>query len=227
MENMKLILNHVYKSFDQGSVHLTILKDIDLIFSQGDRYAITGISGAGKSTLMHILAGLDTPTSGTVAYNNLQINKISSLQKSRFLNKSLGLVFQFPYLIRELTVKENIIIPGALAGKSEKECHDRALYLLEQVGLASKENAKPATLSGGQQQRVAIARALFNEPSFLLADEPTGNLDYGMGKEILNLLIRCQENLAMGLIINTHDEYVANAMNHIFTLRDGILEKIK
>jgi len=223
MNTARLIAQDISKTFTQGTEKITVLNTINATFSQEKSYAITGISGSGKSTLMHIISGLDKPTSGIVLFNNQSIHAFSADDRSRFLNKSIGLVFQSPHLIRELSVIENVMVPGLINNRSKNECIQRAEELLSKVGLHEKKNSKPGELSGGQQQRVAIARALFNEPAFLMADEPTGNLDLATGKAIVDLLISCHHEWGMGLIISSHDEYVTERMQQVYTLSNGIL----
>ena len=225
MQNPLLIVQDISKVFIQGSEKITILENINATFSQKKSYAITGISGSGKSTLIHIIAGLDTPTIGKILFNDQDIQAFSPSQRSLFLNQSIGLVFQSPYLIRELSIFENVILPGLISGRSKHDCTQRADELLEKVGLLEKRMSKPGELSGGQQQRIAIARALFNEPDFLIADEPTGNLDIATGRTIIDLLLTCHHDLGMGLIISSHDEYVTERMDVVYELHQGILHR--
>jgi ABC-type lipoprotein export system ATPase subunit len=211
------------KQFTQGSTTIDVLKNISISFAQGSTYAITGTSGSGKSTLLHLLAGIDTPTHGTVAYNSTPISSFSETERSHFLNKTVGLIFQLPYLIQELSVIENVALKGFINNINRAASLEQAHQLLATVGLADKAYAAPATLSGGQQQRVAIARALFNKPAFLLADEPTGNLDEKTGASIIDFINECQQKWHMGLIISTHDQYVAQKMKQAYHLHNGIL----
>ena len=224
MENV-LSLVELCKWYTQGSSTITVLKDVSATFKKGHSYAITGISGSGKSTLLHLLAGLDTPSSGALFFNGKNIQSFNDSQKSIYLNKSLGLVFQNPYLIKELTVLENVMIKGLIAGKGYNTCAQEAKVLIEHVGLSVKMSAFPGQLSGGQQQRVALARALMNQPEFLLADEPTGNLDLQTGQAIIDLILQLQKEWNMGLIISSHDEYVTCKMEAVYTLQDGSLFK--
>lgn len=226
MNKSVLRTDGIYKIFTQGTEEITVLNNIQSEFVSGNTYAITGISGSGKSTLMHILAGLDTPTKGNVFFNDLNLQTLLPLTLAQFLNKSIGLVFQSSHLIRELSVIENVMLPGLISGLSTHDCEKRAMELLDKVELTTKKNSKPGELSGGQQQRVAIARALFNEPAFLIADEPTGNLDLATGKTIINLLLACQRKWGMGMIISSHDDYVAQAMHEVYELSEGTLKKI-
>ncbi|HLJ31682.1 MAG TPA: ABC transporter ATP-binding protein [Candidatus Babeliales bacterium] len=226
MHNATLITQHLTKKFKQGTQEITVLDDINTLFVQNKSYAITGISGSGKSTFMHIIAGLDTPTTGQVLFNNNTLHTLSSADRTQFLNKSIGLVFQSPYLLRELSVIENVMLPGLITGKTYADCHHKALQLLEKVELILKKDSKIGELSGGQQQRVAIARALFNEPAFLIADEPTGNLDLHTGKTIIDLLLSCVHEWGMGLIISSHDDYVTEKMDEKYELKHAKLYKI-
>lgn len=222
MENV-LSLVELCKWYTQGSSTIIVLKDVSATFKKGHSYAITGISGSGKSTLLHLLAGLDTPSSGALFFNGINIQSFNDSQKSIYLNKSLGLVFQNPYLIKELTVLENVMIKGLIAGKGYNTCMQEAKTLIEHVGLSAKIVAFPGQLSGGQQQRVALARALMNQPEFLLADEPTGNLDLQTGQAIIDLILQLQKEWNMGLIISSHDEYVTRKMETVYTLKEGKL----
>lgn len=220
---MSIDVCHLSKKFIQADKVVPVLNGITVTFSQGGLYAITGASGTGKSTLIHILAGLEVPDSGTVSFNNCCIASFCEQERAQFLNQSIGLVFQYSYLIKECSVIENVMAKGLIAGKSYASCKKRALELLRKVGLESAAESSPFLLSGGQQQRVALARALFTEPLFLLADEPTGNLDVHTGQEIVNLLLECQKQWNMGIIISSHDEYVYTQMHTIYRLADGIL----
>ena len=202
---------------------LMVLDDITAVFEQGRTYAITGASGTGKSTLLHVCAGLEALTSGAVYYNKHNIALFDDQQRNQFLNRSIGLLFQLPYLIKELTVLENVMLKGLIEGQDERLCKEQAFLLLKASGLEDKAFEMPATLSGGQQQRVALMRALFNKPAFLFADEPTGNLDPKTGRIIVELLLQCQRDWGMGIIVSTHDQSVATHMQTRFELSNGQL----
>jgi|ERR1700733_4245081 len=219
-----LVCKNISKSYGQGADSLPVLRDITVSFASGCSYAITGASGSGKSTFLHLIAGLDTPCSGSVLFNNNNIYALSSQQKNIFLNTTIGLVFQSPYLIKELSVLENVMLKGLIAGKSFADCKQEAKDLLCTVKLEDKIFAMPGQLSGGQQQRVALARALMNKPVFLLADEPTGNLDENTAKEILEFLLQIQKEWGLGLIISTHSAAITERMEIIYGINNGRLE---
>jgi len=221
-----IVTKGLKKYFKQGEKTLVVLDGINVRFQQGKTYAITGVSGTGKSTLLHLLAGIDEPTAGSIEIDGKDLLSFSPKEKEDFFNQDIGLVFQSSYLISELTVLENVVIPGMIFGKSFSLCSERALYLLKELGVLEKAHSFPRELSGGQQQRVAIARALLNEPKFLLADEPTGNLDIKIGKEIVDLLLECSEKRSMGVIISSHDPYVAQSMGQKFKLENGNLSQL-
>jgi ABC-type lipoprotein export system ATPase subunit len=225
MKNVKLCACAITKSFMQASLNVDVLKGVSVCFEHGKTYAITGVSGAGKSTLLHILAGLEEPSKGEITFNGRTLFSMSAAEHTHFLNKSIGLVFQSPYLIAELSVVENVMVKGMIMGEQYDECRVKALALLNTVGLQDKAESKPSTLSGGQQQRVAVIRALFNEPVFLLADEPTGNLDEKTGKDLIDFILDCQKQWHMGVIISSHDAYVTSMMSTVFELHDGMLLK--
>src|SRR5579871_4083476 len=191
-----LHLNSITKTFNTK----TILNNITFTFEQNQTYAITGASGVGKSTLLHLIAGLDKPTHGTVFFNGVSLSTMSHTQYYSFLNKSVGFVFQSSHLIKELSIIENIMLPGLIHNNNRAELIKKAQSLLDAVGLSHCMHSSPGELSGGQQQRAALARALINEPAFLIADEPTGNLDNQTAQAMVHLLMNCYKQWHMGII---------------------------
>lgn len=218
-----LAAQNLTKEFCQGLVVTHVLKGVTHSFNTGTSYSITGVSGSGKSTLMHLLAGIDTPTSGAVLFDGANVQNLSIAEKKHFLNKTVGLVFQDPYLIKELSVVENVMLKALIANDPYEPARKHALELLAITGLSDKADHHPLSLSGGQQQRVAVLRAIFNRPQFLLADEPTGNLDSENARLVIDLLIK-EKELGMGLIVSSHDPRVAQRMDVQLRLADGILQ---
>ncbi len=212
-----LIAQNITKEFRHNQHHTVVLKDITQIFKPEKSYAIMGPSGAGKSTFMHLLAGLDTPTSGSVLYGDSQLIDFAPYNRAQ----TVGLVLQNPCLIAELTVLENIALAGMVIGKTEKESAASAKELLQAVELEHAWNWHIGQLSGGQRQRIALARALLNKPAFLLADEVTGSLDAQTSIKLIQLLLRLQQEWKMGLILSTHNREVADMMELVFLLKDG------
>lgn len=191
-----------------------ILSGVNHIFYQGNSYALTGISGTGKSTLLHMLALLENPTSGTILYNGANICTFNDMQKQHYLQSSVGILLQNPLLLHDLTIIENVLLPGLLAGQPWSQSYARASKLLQDVHLLEKAEHFPSELSGGQQQRASLARALFHKPAFILADEPTGNLDKNTGAAIIELLLQHQSEYNAGLIISTHDTELVSKMQY-------------
>ena len=221
----KFKVKSLYKSFGLKNKYINVLKGINFEFIQGKGYAITGVSGSGKSTLLHLLGGLDVPTAGTVFFNNKDIFKLKSKEKDLFLNENIGFVFQFHYLIKELSVLENIILMGLIKGENRSYCEKKAKDLLEKFDLQEKIHSYPAQLSGGQLQRISILRAIFNKPKFLLADEPTGDLDAQNAKLITDFFLKCKKEWNMGLIICSHDKAMYDEMDIVLKLDNGILKR--
>lgn len=218
-----LEVQNLEKSFPELENNLPILKNISAQFMQGHSYAIMGSSGAGKSTLIQLLAGLDSPTAGRVLLNGIALDSFSQQQQVVYLQQSIGLLFQLPYLIKELSVIENVMLPALIANKNYDATQKEAAELLKAVELFEKRLNKPGELSGGQQQRVALARALINRPSFLIADEPTGNLDEQTSVSIASLMLELKARWNMGIIVSTHDQYLADQMDQIFVLKNGVI----
>jgi ABC-type lipoprotein export system ATPase subunit len=225
MNKKMLSVAQVQKTFQSKTADVTILHDISITFMPGASYAITGISGSGKSTLLHIIAGFEPPTKGSVFYNERPLDILTPHERAHFLQKTVGFLFQKPYFIKELSVFENVMLPGTIAGMSTSETHKRAEELLAVVGLSAYATVKPGVLSGGQQQRLCLARALCNKPQFLLADEPTAGLDAGHRSTIIELMQYGMQQWGMGVIVSTHDMVVAEAMQQVLLLHDGMLRE--
>lgn len=214
-------LDSISKSFHSGTNQLTILQHLTYAFDSSKSYALHGASGSGKSTLINLLSGLDQPTSGNILFDGHNYQNFTQSEREQFLNKKVGLVFQEPLLIPELSVIENVMLKGRIEGRSFEDCYAHSIELLDRVGLKEKAHENPRSLSGGQQQRVSLVRALFNNPDFLLADEPTGNLDEGTGKQIIELMIEYQKERQTGLIIASHDPIVGQHVDTIIELHNG------
>jgi lipoprotein-releasing system ATP-binding protein len=182
-----------------------------------------GVSGSGKSTLMHLLGGLDKPTSGEVILNGVNLNSVNSTKLAQLRNKSLGFIYQSHHLLGEFTVLENVAMPLLIAGLSVKEAKIRAADLLKRVGLAPRIEHKPSELSGGERQRAAIARALINKPNVILADEPTGNLDSKTADSVYQLMLELNQELAISFLVVTHDHELAARMGKVLHMEDGLI----
>jgi len=206
-----------------GSNSLVVLQSVSLEVASGEMIAIVGASGAGKSTLLHLLGGLDRPDSGSIYVEEFDICKVPDVDLFRFRNQKIGFVFQFHHLLPEFTALENTMMPMLIGGKSRRDSFDRAISLLERVGLADRLAHRPGELSGGEQQRIALARALANRPSLLLADEPTGNLDSKTGGAVFELLKQLHTHENLTSVIVTHNEALAAACDRILHLEDGRL----
>ncbi|MCE0484722.1 MAG: ABC transporter ATP-binding protein [Methylacidiphilales bacterium] len=221
-DDFRLTCSALHKTFRLGHTDLEILRGVDAHFPRNGLNTIQGASGSGKSTLLQILGGLEQPDQGEVIWDGASIYGWSRRELAAWRNLSVGFVFQAYHLFPELSALENVEFPARLARKSDSAF---AAGLLEQVGLGARLHHRPAELSGGEQQRVAIARALRNNPALLLADEPTGNLDAATGHEIIDLLLRLQQERGNCLIIVTHDNAIAALGQRIYRLEEGILVK--
>lgn len=213
----------VWQEFQQGKEMVKVLTGASYTFEQGVSYALIGVSGTGKSTILQLLAGLEQPTEGKILYQQKPLATFSDREHQQFLRATVGLVFQLPYLIDELSVRENVMLKGLISGQSGTLAQKKADDLLMEVGLLHKADAYPAALSGGEQQRVALVRALFVQPQFLLADEPTAHLDHATKLLIMTLIREFKESSGMGVIIATHDEEIAAMMDKRVAIVDGQL----
>lgn len=216
-------LENIVKTYYMGDNSLTVLKSISLDIMQNEYVALMGPSGSGKSTLMNILGCLDTPTTGEYFLNRQDVSKMSDDDLADVRNLEIGFVFQQFNLLPRLTAVENVALPLIYAGISKKERTERAMEALKKVGLSDRSHHKPNEMSGGQIQRVAIARALINNPSILLADEPTGNLDSKTGDEVMEIFGKIQSS-GNTVILVTHEEEIATFAKRIVRLRDGVIE---
>lgn len=204
---------------------LAILKGIDVEVQRNEIISIVGASGAGKSTLLHILGTLDKPDTGSLMIDGVDVLSLSKKKLAHFRNTKIGFVFQFHHLLPEFSALENICIPGWIAGQSKKETAKRAEELCELLNIHHRGSHKPSALSGGEQQRVAIARALFNNPSIVLADEPTGNLDSQNSHAIFELINTLRKQLNQTFVLVTHNEELANLSDRKYTMADGLIHK--
>ncbi len=210
-------ITDIHKSFGT----LEVLRGVSLDVAQGEVISIVGASGAGKTTLLQIVGTLSRPDSGRIEIDGQPVFELGDKQLSKFRNERIGFVFQFHHLLPEFTAFENVCIPGLIGRRPRAEVEQRALELLELVGLTSRRDHKPGQLSGGEQQRVAIARALINSPAVLLADEPSGNLDSHNRDEIHRLFFELREKLGQTIVIVTHDEGLAAMADRKITMSDG------
>ena len=220
-------MNHIIetkdlrKEYPQAGQSLKVLKGVDIQVDPGEFIAIMGPSGSGKSTLLNMLGALDKPTSGKVYIKGVDISTLNDNQLADLRNREIGFIFQFFNLIPRMDAQRNVELPMAIAGVSRGERRERARKLLELVGLSDRTHHKPSELSGGEQQRVAIARALVNDPSVLLCDEVTGNLDSKTGDDIMHLLRALNKEQGKTFVLITHDPVVAQATDRLVVLRDG------
>lgn len=214
------------KNFATPEQELHVLRKLQLDVQDGEFVAITGASGVGKSTLLHILGGLDLPSSGTVTVAGERIDNLEEAAMSRYRNEKCGFVFQYHYLLEEFEAVENVMMPLLVRGESRNKSRDAAVKALDEVGLSSRLSHRPAQLSGGECQRAAVARALVGNPTILIADEPTGNLDRETAESLHELLARLSRDKKMTIIVATHDLSLAQRASCRYKLVDGRLDNL-
>ncbi|SFM92283.1 lipoprotein-releasing system ATP-binding protein [Izhakiella capsodis] len=211
------------KRYLEGSVQTEVLRDVSFGITPGEMVAVVGSSGSGKSTLMHLLGGLDTPTSGEVIFNGKALSKLSPAARADLRNKHLGFIYQFHHLLPDFSALENVAMPLLIGKKGRAEAQKQALEMLKAVGLLPRASHRPSELSGGERQRVAIARALVNNPCLVLADEPTGNLDARNADAVFDLLGELNVRQGTAFLVVTHDLHLAKRLPRQMEMRDGQL----
>ena len=223
--DFSLLADGLGKDYREGSGEaLHVLKDINFSLKAGETAAIIGASGSGKSTLLNLLGGLDTPTSGQVLINNDNLFTINEKARCDIRNQYLGFIYQFHHLLPEFTALENVAMPQLINGTDKDEAIEQSTQLLTEVGLGERLHHKPGELSGGERQRAAIARALINSPDCILADEPTGNLDRKNAENALELIMQLNRSYKTSLIMVTHDMHIAEQLDTVYVLEDGLLQ---
>lgn len=226
MSNTILACVDLAKSYNDGKSIINVLTNINLEVAAGEMIAVVGSSGSGKSTLLHLLAGLDKPSSGKVMLNNVCLHDMSEDEKCRTRNRSLGFIYQFHHLLPEFSALENVGMPLMIRGDEPRDILLRATELLEQVGLQDRMEHRLGALSGGERQRVAIARALAANPTCILADEPTGNLDPQNAERVLELFFALQKKQKTSVVMVTHDLNIAQRADRVFRIANGALVSI-
>ncbi|MFO0415774.1 MAG: ABC transporter ATP-binding protein [Pseudomonadota bacterium] len=218
---MRIILQNLTKSYRDADRELTVINQVNFSFPESGSVAIIGRSGIGKSTLLHLLGGLDMPSSGSVSYGDAELSSMSSDARAAFRARNIGFIFQFHHLLPEFSALENVAMPLTIGGVSDAEALELSAGLLKRLGLSSREGHLPSQLSGGEQQRVAIARALVARPRVVLADEPTGNLDVRTAQEVQEIVLEMNRELKNVLIIVTHNNELARSMDLVVEMMPG------
>ena len=225
MNKVVLKCDNVSKSYKDGQLNVNVLNQLRLDVLEGQSVSIIGSSGSGKSTLMHILGGLDKPTSGSVVLMGQDLSQLGQKQLGLLRNQYLGFVYQFHHLLPEFSALENVMMPLLIGKMKKAEAEQRAVEMLEKAGLKKRIQHRPSELSGGERQRAAIARALVTRPKCLLADEPTGNLDRKNAQNVLDMMLDLKSELNTSLIVVTHDDELAVRFERVMLMHDGRLEK--
>ncbi|MBD3346039.1 MAG: ATP-binding cassette domain-containing protein [Chitinivibrionales bacterium] len=214
-------VDNVTKSFVDDAGKLEVIRSASFSIEKGGMVALVGISGAGKTTLLQIIGGLDKPTTGSVEIAHKDLGRMKPRELASFRSHEVGFVFQFHHLLPDFTAIENVLMPGLICGKSKTECMPRAKELLDIMGLSRRGTHFPSELSGGERQRIALARALFNEPTIVLADEPTGNLDRENSQLLLDLFCKANKELRQTFIVATHNDRLSQGMTQTIYIEDG------
>jgi len=224
-DSVVLKVENIVKVFESAAGRVAALRGVNLSIRKGEFVAIVGPSGSGKSTLLNMIGALDRPTSGRVIINGVDVFSLSDSELATMRNHLIGFIFQSYNLINRTTVLKNVELPAILSGMEGSKKEQRAMKILDVLGISDKAKYKPASLSGGQQQRVAIARALMNDPAMILADEPTGNLDTKTGQEVFDLLRMLSNKFRRTIVMVTHNSELAEATDRAVFIRDGMVEK--
>lgn len=225
MSDIIISIKDLRKTYRTESESLTILNDLSIDIEKGKKIVIAGESGSGKSTFLNIVGALDNASAGSIIVGPYNVGQMDEEDAAEYRNRFLGLIFQFHYLLKDFTALENVYLPAFMAGVNKKEAEEKALKLLDDVGLSSRVNHLPSELSGGERQRVAVARALINEPQVILADEPTGNLDPANAVMIGDLLFSMADKYQKTLLLVTHDMNLASKGDKIYSIKEGRLNE--
>ena len=225
MSDIIISIKDLRKTYRTESESLTILNDLSIDIEKGKKIVIAGESGSGKSTFLNIVGALDNASAGSIIVGPYNVGQMDEEDAAEYRNKFLGLIFQFHYLLKDFTALENVYLPAFMAGVNKKEAEEKALKLLDDVGLSSRVNHLPSELSGGERQRVAVARALINDPQVILADEPTGNLDPANALMIGDLLFSMADKYQKTLLLVTHDMNLASKGDKIYSIKEGKLNE--